>query len=72
MVRKMTDTETLRERIKVTGLKYKAIADRLGLSPYALQLKIDNKSEFKVSEVDALSMLLGLSLREKNDIFFAT
>ena len=68
----MTDTETLRERIKVTGLKYKAIADRLGLSPYALQLKIDNKSEFKVREVDALSMLLGLSLREKNDIFFAT
>lgn len=67
----MTDTKSLREQIKKAGLKYKAIAEKIGISPYSLQLKIDNASEFKVSEVDALSELLGLSLREKDEIFFA-
>lgn len=67
----MTDTKELRRRIEAAGLKYKYIARQLGISSYTLQLKIDNDSEFKVSEVDMLSNLLGLSLREKDAIFFA-
>lgn len=67
----MTDTKELRQRIEASGLKYKYIAQKLGITPYTLQLKIDNDNEFKVSEVDALAGLLGLSLREKDAIFFA-
>lgn len=67
----MTDTKELRQRIEASGLKYKYIAQKLGITAYTLQLKIDNDNEFKVSEVDALSALLGLSLREKDAIFFA-
>ena len=67
----MTDTKELRQRIEASGLKYKYIALKLGITAYTLQLKIDNDNEFKVSEVDTLAGLLGLSLREKDAIFFA-
>ena len=67
----MTDTKELRQRIEASGLKYKYIAQKLGITAYTLQLKIDNDNEIKVSEVDALAGLLGLSLREKDAIFFA-
>ena len=67
----MTDTLKLRQRIEASGLKYKAIAQKLGITAYTLQLKIDNDNEFKVSEVESLSTLLGLTLREKDAIFFA-
>lgn len=68
----MTDTKRLRDLIAALGLKYKAIAKTLGISAYALQMKIDNDSEFRVSEVDALAKILGLTLEEKDAIFFAT
>ena len=55
----MTDTLKLRRRIEASGLKYKAIAQKLGITAYTLQLKIDNDNEFKVSEVEALSALWG-------------
>lgn len=67
----MTDTKELRRRIEEKGLKYGFIASQLGISRYALQMKIDNDSEFRVSEVDALANILGLSILEKDAIFFA-
>lgn len=67
----MTDTRALRLAIEKTGMKYKYIAEELGLSPYGLQLKIENDNEFKVSEVDKLADLLHLSILEKDAIFFA-
>ena len=67
----MTDTQALRNSIEKAGLKYKFIAEKMGLSTYGLQLKIENDSEFKVSEVDKLAELLNLSIYEKDAIFFA-
>ena len=67
----MTNTKDLRERIKAKGLKYKAIAEILGITPYCLQRKIENENEFKVSEVDKLSSMLGLTLQETQNIFFS-
>lgn len=67
----MTDSNALRERIKQSGMKYRYVAERVGITPYALQRKIDNESEFKVSEVDVLADLLGLTLWEKDAIFFS-
>lgn len=68
----MTDTTELRKRIKDSGYKLSFIAECLGLSTYGLQLKIENKNEFKTSEVDALCRVLKIeSLEEKEGIFFA-
>lgn len=66
----MTDTVALRAVIADSGLKYKALAEIMGLSPYALQLKIDNESEFKASEIDTLANALGMDMRQRDSIFF--
>lgn len=68
----MTDSAALREKIKEKGLKYSFLAKKLGLSAYGLSLKIDNKNEFRTSEVAILCEILGItSLKEKEKLFFA-
>lgn len=68
----MTNSEALRELIKSKGFKLKHVAEYLGLSPYGFNLKLQNKKEFKTSEVAALCELLEIeSLEEKERIFFA-
>lgn len=68
----MTNTKRLIELIEKKGLKLKFVAEYLGLSSYGLSLKINNKSEFKTSEISALCDLLDItSLQEKEQVFFA-
>lgn len=68
----MTNTKLVKEIISQSGLKLQFIADKLNISRYALSLKIDNKSEFKSSEISTLCKLLGIkSLKQKEKIFFA-
>lgn len=66
----MIDSGLLRECIEKSGLKYYFIADKLGISRYALQMKIDNETEFKVSEAVALARLLNMSDEMMAKIFF--
>lgn len=67
----MTDSKELRKIINQQGIKIKYLAQKLGLSPYGLSLKIDNKQEFKTSEVSLLCELLNIkSLKKKEEIFF--
>lgn len=69
----MIDTMALKELIARNGLKMKFVAEYLGLSPYGFQLKVENKQEFKTSEVAALCELLKInSLKEKEQIFFCS
>ena len=42
----MTDSVALREWIQRHGLKYNAIAAIIGITPYSLQKKIDNETDF--------------------------
>lgn len=68
----MTNTELLNRIIKESGLKKKYIAERLGITGYGLQKKIENRSEFKSSEISILCELLGItSLKQKETVFFA-
>lgn len=68
----MTNSEELRRLIDQKGFKLKYVAEYLGLSPYGFNLKLNNKKEFKTSEVAALCEVLGIeSLEEKERIFFA-
>lgn len=67
----MTNSEELRRLIDQKGFKLKYVAEYLGLSPYGFNLKLNNKKEFKTSEVAALCEVLGIeSLEEKERIFF--
>lgn len=69
----MTDTDRLERIIKNSGYKYGFIAEKIGISYQALRNKLDNKSEFLPTEIEALCKLLGITeLKEKNDIFFAS
>lgn len=68
----MTNSKRLRDLINKRGFKLKFVAKHLGLSAYGLCLKIDNKSEFKTSEVAALCELLEIkSLEQREAIFFS-
>lgn len=67
----MTDTRLLRNVIGLKGLKYKYLADELGITAYSLQKKLENDNEFKASEIKRLAEILDLSLKEKDKIFFA-
>ena len=67
----MTDTKELRKLIEESGLKYSAIADKMGLTYYGLQKKINNVNEFKASEIINLCEILKIdSLKDKERIFF--
>ena len=66
----MTDTERIRDIIKNSGLKYKTIASKLGLTYYGLQKKLDNKSEFKASEIKQLCEILSIKDMDVFEIFF--
>ena len=68
----MTDSNALRQLITEKGYKYKFVAEKLGLSPNGLALKIDNINDFKAREIAILCEVLGItSLKEKDRIFFA-
>lgn len=68
----MTNTKLLLEWIDKSGYKRSYIAAQLGLSTFGLQRKIENASEFKPSEINALCKLLKINtLREKERVFFA-
>ena len=66
----MTNTLELELAIKRAGLTKREIAKRLNLSENGLYLKIDNKTEFKASELFALTKMLNLSGNEMEVIFF--
>ena len=67
----MVDGERLRSIIIGTGRTFTYVANYLGITTRALDLKLNNKTEFKVSEAAKLSTLLELSQDQVNEIFFA-
>lgn len=67
----MTDSKELRKLIQDSGLKYKFIAAKLGISTTALQKKIDNLIPFKAPEINIMCEVLHItSLQKKDNIFF--
>ena len=68
----MTNGKLLKEIAKAKQITLQQLAEALGLTRQGLSKKIENRSEFRVSEVSKLSELLGLSEQQKQEIFFAT
>ena len=68
----MIDTCRLKKTIDSSGFRIDHIAKELDLSRQGLYNKINNRYEFKISEVEKLCKLLGISsLKEKEKIFYA-
>ena len=67
----MTDVEKLKSKIKDTGLTITAISRKTGIMRETLYNKINGVSEFKASEIAAVSEVLRLSQEEREEIFFA-
>ena len=68
----MTDSKVLQKRIMASGYKLKFIDHKLGVSYQTLLNKIDNRSEFKATEIFELCKILNLNAEEKEAIFFAS
>jgi hypothetical protein len=67
----MTNTSLLEQYIEQSGYKKSYIARQLGLTAYGFSLKVNNKSEFKGSEMDILCNLLKIDVKDRMAIFFA-
>lgn len=67
----MTNGKLLKEIAKAKQITLQELADALGLTRQGLSKKIENRSEFRVSEVSKISDLLGLSEQQRREIFFA-
>lgn len=67
----MTNTALLEQYIEKSGYKKSFIAEQLHLTAYGFTLKVNNKSEFKASEMTTLCKLLKISAKDKEAIFFA-
>ena len=66
----MTNTKLLEEYIAKSGYKRSFIANKIGKTAYALSLKINNKNEFKASEINILCDLLCIDVQDRMNVFF--
>lgn len=68
----MTDTERLKKVIEKSGMKIGAIMERMEIKSYAtIRDKIENRQEFKASEIAKLCEILHLDTCQMEQIFFA-
>lgn len=64
----MTSTYKLKALFIEKGLTLSDVADKIGISKTSLSYKVNNKVEFKVSEITKLCELLDIS--DKDAYFF--
>lgn len=62
-----TNTKKLRGKIFENGFTYEQLASKLGISYQAFSNKVNNKSEFKASEIQTLCEILDIN---DKDIYF--
>lgn len=67
----MTNTDLFRKTVEKRGLKYRFLAETIGITTQGLQNKIENRTEFKAGEIIKLSEVMHLSNEEKDAIFFS-
>jgi len=65
----MTDTLKLKAAIMESGMNQERLAELLGMTSATFNYKVNNKSEFKASEIKKLCEVLKIT--DVNTIFFA-
>lgn len=67
----MVDTKLLQEEMRKNGYTLETLAKEIGRSRTGLFNKIHNIREFRISEINNISVLLKLKKTDVNRIFFA-
>ena len=67
----MTNTSKLKAKIVENGLLQEQFAMQLGMTSATFNYKLNNKTEFKGSEIKMLIVILHLTADEVMAIFFA-
>lgn len=69
----MTNTKLLGEKVRNSGLRTSYIVESLGISRAGWYRKLNGKSPFTAEQIQIMCNILHItSLREKEDIFFAS
>ena len=66
----MTNTKEFKIALLRKGITAGELAEMVGMSRPSLSYKINNQRMFTVTEISKISEILGLSLIEKERIFF--
>ena len=66
----MTDTVMIRDCIRSSGLRLGHLAHVMGITNNNLRNKLENETEFKLSEADKLSKILGMTAEQRDRCFF--
>ena len=66
----MTNTLLFKGIMVAKGKTFQELADEIGLSKTCLSYKVNNKSQFVVSEIKAIQKALELTNEERDAIFF--
>jgi len=66
----MTDTLLLRDCIRSKGMKLGHVARVLGITNNTLRNKLEHETEFKLSEAEKLSKMLGMTTEQRDRCFF--
>ena len=69
----MSDTDLssrIRQRREQLGLSQEELAARMGYRSKSSITKLENESEFKVSEAEKLSKMLGMTVEQRDRCFF--
>lgn len=68
----MLNAELLRDKINETGMTIVSISMKTGILRETLYNRMAGKSEFKASEIQALTRVLQLTRKERDEIFFGS
>lgn len=68
----MLNAEMLRGKIDDSGMTIVSISEKTGILRETLYNRMSGKSEFKASEILALTRVLRLTRKERDDIFFGS
>jgi hypothetical protein len=68
----MVNTKMLQQEMRKKGYTLETLAGKIGRSRTGLFNKIHNKSDFRITEINAIIDVLKLKKSEANQIFFAT
>ena len=67
----MTHSAKLKGKIVESGLNQTWIAEQLGMTLATFNYKVNNKTEFKASEIKKLAEIRHLTADEVKELFFA-
>lgn len=66
----MTNISLFKKHCAINGISIQEIADKLGITKQAMYKKLQNKAEFKQSQIALIIEYLNLNDSECNAIFF--